>query len=201
MKKIAKILFFGLIVLVGTVLVSFNAIDIKGWILAGSKPGSYEIGIEKDANRNENVGYLKSVDKTIDGFGTIMQSFEPLDYLGKMVKLKGKIKSENINDWAGMWMRVDGQMQKNGRREVLAFDNMQSRPIKGTSEWKEYIIVLEVPEQSTNLSYGVLLSGTGNIWLDDFRFEIVKNGQATTDSSKSLNLKKPTNTSFEDFKE
>ena len=193
-------LFIGSLLIIGIGLVSFKTADIKGWILAGSKPGSYKIGVEKDPKRNENVGYLKSVEDKIEGFGTIMQSFEPEDYLGKIVRLKGIIKSENINDWAGMWMRVDG-VTKKGKREVLAFDNMQSRPIKGTTGWKEYTIVLEVPEESTNLAYGVLLSGTGNIWLDDFKFEIVKDSEPTTGNSKSLNLKKPTNTSFEDFKE
>jgi hypothetical protein len=141
--------------------------DIKGWFLAGSNPESYEIGLVKDAERNSNVGYLKSK-KTVDGFGTIMQGFSPTSYLGKRVRLSGYIKSKDVTNWAGMWFRIDGP-----DKAPLAFDNMQERPIKGTTEWKKYEIVLDAPENSVGFAFGVLQAGPGQVWLDDLNFEIV----------------------------
>src|SRR5215471_16702910 len=41
--------------------------------------------------------------------------------------------------WAGLWMRVDKGPN------MVAFDNMQNRSIKGTSGWQEYEVVLDVP--------------------------------------------------------
>ncbi len=142
--------------------------DIKGWFLAGSNPESYEIGLVKDAERNGNVAFLKSK-KAVDGFGTIMQSFNPSSYLGKRVRLSGYIKSKDVTNWAGMWFRIDGPE----KTKPLAFDNMQERPIKGTTEWKKYEIVLDAPENSVGFAFGLLQAGPGEVWLDDLNFEIV----------------------------
>jgi hypothetical protein len=169
--------------------------DIKGWFLAGSNPESYVIGVENDSKRNGNVGYLKSIQSKIkkEGFGTIMQQFTPKEYLGKKVRLTGYVKSYDIEKWAGMWMRVDGE-----NREVLSFDNMQSRPIKGSTDWSKYEIILDVPENSKLIAYGVLLSGTGQIWLDGLNFEIIGSENQTTGTGRSIKLDKPTNTDFEE---
>jgi hypothetical protein len=177
-----------------TTLFSFkNTKDIKGWILAGSAPSKYEIGVEENSERNGKVGFLKSTKTKIKGeFGTIMQSFFPEEYLGKRLKLSVYIKSEDVKDWAGMWMRVDGEKGK-----TLSFDNMQTRPIEGSTVWKQYQIILDVPKESINLSYGVLLSGTGKVWMDSFEFEVVTNTSTTTGNDAKKNLKKPTNTSFD----
>jgi hypothetical protein len=121
-----------------------------------------------------------------------MQSFFPEEYLGKRLKLSAYIKSEDVKDWAGMWMRVDGEKGK-----TLSFDNMQTRPIEGSTAWKQYQIILDVPKESINLSYGVLLSGTGKVWMDSFEFEVVTNTSTTTGNEAKKNLKKPTNTSFD----
>ena len=42
-----------------------------------------------------------------------------------------------------------------------------------TTGWKKYEIVLDVPQQATNLAYGALLDGTGEIWISDLSFETV----------------------------
>lgn len=177
-----------------TTLFSFKTADVvKGWILAGSAPSKYEIGVENDVERNGKVGFIKSIDKKIKKeFGTIMQSFVPEEYYGKRVKLSAFIKSENVEDWAGMWMRIDGE-----KNVLLGFDNMQNRSIKGTNAWKKYEIVLDIPKESINLAYGVLLSGTGSVWLDDFKFEIVDSTVPTTGNKGKEVKTKPSNTSFD----
>ncbi|MEJ7559365.1 MAG: hypothetical protein WKF66_13730 [Pedobacter sp.] len=142
--------------------------EIKGWFLTGSNPESYEIGLVKDAERNSNVAFLKSKE-AVDGFGTIMQSFTPSNYLGKRVRLSGYIKSKDVTNWAGMWFRIDGP----DKGKSLGFDNMQKRPITGTTAWKKYEIVLDAPENSIGFAFGVLQNGTGEVWLDDLKFEIV----------------------------
>ncbi len=187
-------------VILGIALLSFTNVsdDIKGWFLAGSNPESYEIGIKKDSERKGNVGYLKSVETkaTKSGFGTIMQQFTPKEYLGKKVKLSGYIKSENVKNWSGMWMRVDGDNQN----RPLSFDNMQDRPIKGTIDWKKYEIILDVPQESVLIAYGVLLNGPGSVWLDNFEFEVLAEDANNTGTGRAYQLESPTNTDFEENK-
>jgi hypothetical protein len=166
----------------------------KGWILAGSEPGSYEVGADKATRYGGSAsGYIKStVDKT-SGFGTLMQSFKPGKFAGKRVRLSGMIKADKVSDWAGMWMRVDGSGQ-----EPTAFDNMGNRPIKATKDWSRYVIVLDVDSKATNVAFGVLLGGTGTVWIDDLKFEIVDRSVPTTDNLSGGNaVTEPQNLGFD----
>jgi hypothetical protein len=112
------------------------------------------------------------------------------------IKMTGFIKSENVADWAGMWLRVDS---KTGQ-ESLNFDNMQDRPVKGTSDWTKCEITLDVPEESGTLNFGVLMSGTGKIWFDNISFEILNNGtpKVSKDSVAMSLPEKPQNLDFEE---
>lgn len=163
---------------------------VKGWFLAGSSPSDYEIGIIEDKARGSNVAFLKSTEKKIKGFGTIMQSFNSKNFNGKKVKLSGYIKSIEVDDWAGMWMRVDKEEERG-----VSFDNMQDRPIKGTTDWKKYEIILDVPSESISISYGVLTVGTGEVLIDNFSFKIVGDSEEKTGRTR---LEDPSNTDFED---
>jgi hypothetical protein len=190
MSQIFKSVTVIFIALVSCTLASFTMADgVSGWFLAGSQPDAYEIGVENNSERKGKVAFLKSVKQPKGaGFGTIMQSFNPTDYLGKRVRLSGYIKSADVSKWAGMWFRVDGQPGK-----TLAFDNMQDRAIKGTTAWKKYEIILDVPQNATAIAYGVLVSGPGTVWIDDLNFEIV---DADIPPSKGRR-DKPQNTNFE----
>ena len=95
-------------------------------------------------------------------------------------------------------MRVDGARKD----EMLAFDNMQDRAIKGTIDWKKYEIVLDVPENSEMVAFGLLLSGKGQVWMDDLQFEVVgkdvpTTGRATAGAASGA-AKTPLNLNFEE---
>lgn len=164
--------------------------DPAGWFLAGSNPSSYEIGTS-EMNGN-TVAYLKSLEEQVQGFGTIMQTASADEFKGKRVRLTAKIKTEAVSDWCGLWFRVDG-----AAREALAFDNMQSRPIQGTTDWKQYEVVLDVSPESKAIAYGVLLSNTGSVWIDDVSFEVVDKTVSVTSASVQSAPNKPANLDFE----
>lgn len=165
----------------------------KGWILSGSEPGAYVIGVDKSTRHGGNAsGYIKAKASSASGFGTIMQSFKPGKFSGKRVRLSGWIKADKVGDWAGMWLRVDGASQ-----EPLAFDNMGGRPITGTKDWARYEVVLDVDSKATNVAFGVLLGGTGSVWIDDLRFDIVDKSVPTTDAASSTEVSEPQNLGFD----
>lgn len=149
---------------------------LSGWFLAGSKPENYLLTQDNAHFVSGTVsGHLASMTEDTDGFGTLMQSFKPDNYLNQRIRLTAKIKTEGVQDWAGMWLRIDGA---NGKQ--LQFDNMQPRPIQGSTDWTTYEIVLDVPSQATGISLGVLLSSTGQVWMDDVQLEIVGKDVPTT---------------------
>jgi len=166
----------------------------KDWFKAGNEPDKYDMGIDKGAGMNgKNAAIIKSNAKKIKGFGTLMQNVLPGKYLGKKVKMTGYMKSDDVDGWAGFWFRVDGPE----RGKSLAFDNMYKRNISGTTDWKQYEIVLDVPAEATLLAYGALLSGTGTIWFADVKFEIVDAGVTSTGRPAST-LDRPSNLNFEE---
>lgn len=165
---------------VGLVLLIAYALALRadapaGWFLAGSKPASYETGIDAEAAYNGHPSaYLKSKLLVTDGFGTLMQDIRADKYAGKRLRLSAFARSEGVQDWAGLWMRVDKGSQQ------LAFDNMQDRPIKATTGWQKYEVVLDVPQDATGIFFGVLLSGAGSVWLNNVKLEVVGSDVPTT---------------------
>jgi hypothetical protein len=140
-----------------------------GWSLAGSEPRSYETGTDKQVKHSGKAsGYLKSKQQNIAGFGTLMQQVLAAKYAGKRLRLSATVKTDSIADWAGLWMRIDGE-----GKSSLAFDNMESRAIRGSTDWKSYEVVLDVPKEATLVAFGVLVSGTGTLWIDDVKLEPV----------------------------
>ena len=89
----------------------------------------------------------------------------PNNYKGKFIRLSGFIKTENVTDgYAGLWMRIDPQ---------IGFDNMNNKGITGTTNWKEYEVILPLkPEKTDKIVIGGLLVGKGKMWLDNLQISI-----------------------------
>lgn len=151
----------------------------RGWGLAGDSPQRYRTGIDAQMPHDgKPSAYLVSrTEDVFKGFGTLSQFFLGSPYLGKRIRFRGWVKSENVKNWAGLWMRVDVDNEK-----PVAFDNMEQRAIKGTNDWKMYDIVLDVPKNASEIGMGILLDGPGKVWLSGVKIEIVPKTVATTDT-------------------
>jgi hypothetical protein len=162
-----------------------------GWHKAGSHPGDYDMGNDSTtAFTGTSSGFIRSNKPAPAGFGTYMQTIDAAEYRGKRVRLSVQVKSEGIADWAGVWMRVDSSSGP------IAFDNMQDRPIRGTQEWTNHAIVLDVGPNATAIAFGVLLTGKGSVWIDDVAMEAVGQDVAVTDVLKKR-AGQPRNLDFE----
>jgi hypothetical protein len=78
---------------------------------------------------------------------------------------------------------------------------MSDRPITGTTDWNKVEIVLDVPANSSMLAYGVLLYGTGQIWIDKVTFEVVDESVKITGKSNKIEspvVSEPANLDFEE---
>ena len=106
-----------------------------GWFVAGSSPADFEVVTEGAART------LRAKHDAPRGFGTLMQEFEPEGFRGRRVRLSGRLRSDGVKGRAGLWMRVDGPA-----RRMIALDNMHDRPVTGTTPWRAYEVVLDVPD-------------------------------------------------------
>ena len=175
---------------------AMGAAPLKGWALFGSHPEDYETALDKTIVHGGKAScVLKSKSDKPKGFAALGQVLKPDAYRGKRVRLSGYVRADKVAGWAGLWMRIDGPKGSHG----LAFDNMQRRPIKGSSGWTRYEIVLDVPQEASAIWFGALLAdGAGQIWLDDFKFEVVDRNVATTDMFRNEPASEPQNLGFEE---
>ncbi len=165
----------------------------KGWITGGSTPEEYHFLLDrKTFHKEASSCLLKSKIEKPTGFGTLMQDFSANKYLGKRMKLSAFVKAEKVEGWAGLWMKVEG-----AGHDVLGFDNMKNRAIKGTLDWEKVDIILDVPKDSKIIAFGILLSGKGSVWIDDVKFEEVDKNVEVTNMEKPL----PTSPQNLDFNE
>jgi hypothetical protein len=84
-----------------------------------------------------------------------MQSIAATRYLDRRVRFSATVRAHEVTDWAGLWLRIDGPSGP------LTLDNMQDRPLRGSTDWTQAYIVLDVPQQATALHFGALLTGAG----------------------------------------
>ena len=141
---------------------------VPAWFLAGNNAPSYSIGLDSETKHGgANSAHIRCRDKSCGGFGTLMQTFRADEYRGSRIRLSAWVKSDRAGR-ANLWMRVDGF-----QRVTLDFDNMQNRPMSGTKDWRRQEVVLDVPPTAASISYGLILSGAGQAWVDDITLNIV----------------------------
>jgi hypothetical protein len=140
-----------------------------GWFVAGNDPKEFTVSTDPATYAGKPSVSLRSATANPSGFVTLMQSFLPDGYSGKRVRFSGVIRSDRVDRWAGLWMRVDAGSL------VAGFDNMQQRPVKGTTDWTRYSVVMDVPVGTSSVNFGILLDGPGTVWLSGVTFEVVGN--------------------------
>ena len=141
-----------------------------GWFKAGLKPADCDVGLDHEVkHRGGASAFVRSRTVEASDFGTLMQTIDAQPRHGKRVRLAGFLKTASVEKTAGLWMRVDGP----DRSRPLAFDNMSRRGLRGTTPWTEVQVVLDVAPGAVDVSFGIILTGAGQIWADDLTFEVV----------------------------
>ena len=170
----------------------------------GGGPVGYDVMLDTETrlSGDSSVRLSKNEVATKHKFGTIVQVIDAAKFAGKRLRLSGYVKTKEVNDHAGLWLRVDSS-----DRGTVAFDNMGRRPITGTNDWYKYEIVLDVPQDGAMINFGALVHGHGTIWVDDLSLEVVSDATETTSEAMQPTSRKieipsslsqePKNLSFE----
>ncbi|MBX9720708.1 MAG: hypothetical protein K2X81_04890 [Candidatus Obscuribacterales bacterium] len=150
------------------------------WVVKGDSSEKYEVKIDPSVIHNgKPSAFISSKEPKIEGMVTIRQKISAEKYLGKRVQFSCWLKTENVKEGALLWMRVDAK-----DNNPLAFDNMENRPVKGSTDWKQYSVVLNIPEGAKAILFGVWLSETGKVWANNLEFRVVGNDVPVTDLMK-----------------
>jgi len=104
----------------------------------------------------------------------------PVDFAGKIIVLRGFLRTEAVSDTVALWIREDGEP---AQPAALAFNSSQLRKkIKGTTDWTEYSVSVPVDPEARHLSIGFVLVGTGKAWVGDIR--LLVDGKPIWDAPK-----------------
>lgn len=164
---------------------------VPGWF-AETRKGDFQAGLDHaEKHSGATAAYMKSVVQKPREFGNLTQWFDANDYLGKRIRMTAWVKSELSSGTAQLWLRIDGEWKDAAK--VGSFDNMNDRPIRGKTNWSRYSLVVDVPKNSRIVVFGLMLLGTGQVWLDDVSFEEVSTavpltGNSTGQKTKATNL-------------
>lgn len=134
----------------------------QGW--RGGPPGTLFAETEV-VHGGTGAGRIERTKTSPGQFSTFTSSI-PMNFQGTTLELRGFLRTEGVDGWTGLWLREDGEGGS------VAFDNMQQRGARGTTEWTQYTIRLPIEPEGQQLFFGALLSGSGRVWVDDLELRV-----------------------------
>jgi hypothetical protein len=151
--------------------------SLSGWYVSGTAPSEYQVHLDETAGRHHSAcAVLETRVPKVTGFVTLAQQAPIAAFRGRRLRLTAWLRAQAVEGWTGFWMRIDSAAGK-----VVAFDNMQDRPVRGSTDWTSRSVVLDVPREGSVLSFGIILKGPGRVWADDFAFSEVGPEVPSTD--------------------
>lgn len=149
--------------------------------------------VEAGEDGSARYGYLISNVRKTTRKGTVLQHVSPPEeWLGKRVRMTARLKTKLEHGYAYMFMNIESSYD-------ISHDHMEGRGIVGEGDWQTYSIVLDIPfEPTTSILFGVGMIGKGELFFDDFKFEVVGQNVEVTGSAKPKTKRNiPSNLDFE----
>jgi hypothetical protein len=151
--------------------------SVHGWAMTGTRTEAYEIRCDAVFTDCEiPILRTRTLSSEPFGMGSITHSESAVPWRDQRLEVSAELKAGGIDGWAGVWMRID---DANGK--VLAFDNMQNRPVRGTTGFAWYSVVLDVPAEAARVTFGVVLHGPGAVFVRELSFQSIGGSKVSTD--------------------
>ena len=147
------------------------------WAKVGSTPADYIVTIDRATYRSGGASaQLRSRVPTATGFGTLTQRVRADSLKNVRIRVSAWLRTREAQG-ALLFVRVDGAVAG------LDFANTADDPVSGTSEWTRRELVVDVPDDALGVTFGLMLGGTGTVWIDDVVLDVVspatpRSGQA-----------------------
>ena len=133
------------------------------WHLTSPNSKQYEVLVDKHTAHTGNSSiFISSVDTSSNPKSAGVGYTVPAKYAGKEITVKAWMKSEDMKGSLALFLAIydaDGN--------TLQFENLQSKKIKGTKDWKQYSVTLPLAAQAQLIHIGPILIGKGKLWIDD----------------------------------
>lgn len=156
-----------------------------GWILDGRGTDAYSGGLIPGVmHKGRPAISLKSrsdlpENMPPDPYASVLQIVNAAPYHGKRLRIACAIRAFNVKGSATIWIRFDGTSGQS-----IGFNNLENDAdngaLKGTLDWVDREIVLDVPDAASQIVFGFYLAGEGEAHYSGFLFETVGKNRALT---------------------
>jgi len=138
-------------------------------------------GVDHDLTERGRRLLTLECSRNVDGYIAVTQTISADEYLGKRVRFAARVRTDKVQGGTGLTVRVVTADQR-----VLGFDDMSTRPLRGSQGWRDAAVVLDVDRSAASITFGLRLNdGAGQVWIDGLRFEEVP----ADDPTLSIQLK------------
>lgn len=91
----------------------------------------------------------------------------PARYEGREMEIRAFMKFESVSEFVSLGVAVD-----DADYDRIKFAQLDSKKLKGTTDWKEYRVKIPLPKEGRYIRIWPGLAGTGKLWVDDIRILI-----------------------------
>jgi hypothetical protein len=157
-------------------VLNLNVVKPAGWFVISSTIPTYAVGLDHVTIHDGQAALaIAGTDPSARAFAGVSQFVKADTYRGKRLRLRAWVRQQaTVGSDIGLWMRVDGPGVTQG------FDNFSSRPLLGTSDWHQVEVILDVPDDAIGIGFGALMSGKGELFVDDMTFDVIPADGPTT---------------------
>lgn len=121
-------------------------------------------------------------------FGLLSQWIKADRFRGKRARFSAFLRLDNVEPFGR-----GGSSNRSGAvlilrsgvgGGVLTFNDMRDHPLLGTMPWTEVSVELDVPPMADTIEFGAMLRGSGTLWVDAAKLEVVAPSTGSAASAK-----------------
>jgi hypothetical protein len=167
--------------------------QLHQWRGPHHRKSPYECGVDTQGFQGMPSAFLRSKDaaaKAIETYGfraRLAQVIKADAYRGKRLRFSGEVKAEQVEQQAGLMVDIlfppSRKLAERWRQERPERSTQgqpggwrpdQEQLGQGTRDWMNYETTISVPEQAQYLRFGLILYGTGQIWLTNAHLVVIE---------------------------
>ena len=141
------------------------------WFMQHAGETSFEFAID-DQVAKEGKRSLRIKRTGKQPWGMVSQTIKADRFRGQRVRLSAFLRLDSVEaygsgalrEWSGAVLML---------RSQGALDDMRDRPLRGTKPWTRVSVEIDVPPTASVIEFGAMLSGTGTLWVDAFKLDVV----------------------------
>ena len=156
------------------------------WFIEHAGPVSFEFAID-DKVAKEGKQSLRIRRTGNQPYGVVLQTIRADRFRSKRARLTAFLRLDNVDAYGrGALREMSGAalMLRSQGGGAMVLDDMRDHPLRGTKPWTKVSVKIDVPAMATVLEFGAILSGSGTLWADAFRLEVVEPSAAAEPAAK-----------------